>query len=115
VKRLEGHGDFFSHPVDLDLMMLAAFGDAYGTEPRQPDEKTVVAVLGKQHVHEGRIDSATQNLFDDYHEHFDLKSKPAAHLAGLAQIPNEELLEALPDVLVRLVSAVSNRLDSLPE
>jgi putative ATP-dependent endonuclease of the OLD family len=115
VKKLEAHGVFFSHPVDLDLMMLAAFGDAYGTNPREPDEKTLIAVLGKGRAREERIDAQTQKLYEDYREKFDLKSKPATHLAGLAQLTNDELVEGLPDVLGRLVSAVRSRLALLPE
>ena len=71
---------FFSHPVDLDLMMLEAYPDAYEVDPGEPDESTIVAVLGKSHANESRLGEDLLELFDDYHSKFDLKSKPASHL-----------------------------------
>lgn len=40
-------GVFFSDPLDLDLMMMTAYPNAYRLEQCDPDEKTIVAVLGK--------------------------------------------------------------------
>ena len=40
VAALEGRGVFFSAPVDLDLMMLDAYPDAYAVDPSTPDEST---------------------------------------------------------------------------
>lgn len=114
VKALERHGVFFSHPVDLDLMMLEAYPDAYEVDPVEPDESMIVAVLGKNHANESRL-GGLLNLFDDYHTKFDLKSKPAAHLAALSTLTDQELLEGLPDVLVRLVEQVREKLAELPE
>ncbi|REH55190.1 putative ATP-dependent endonuclease of OLD family [Kutzneria buriramensis] len=115
IQQLEHHGVFFSHPVDLDLMMLAAYPVAYDVTPKQPDEKTVVAVLGKSHVNEDRLGDAVLGLFDNYHHMFDLGSKPAAHLAALAKLTDQQLLRDLPTVLARLVNHVCVRLDGLPE
>ncbi|MFE5109447.1 ATP-dependent endonuclease [Streptomyces sp. NPDC056663] len=121
VEALERQGVFFSHPVDLDLMLLAAYPNAYGVspaeagEPTEPDQKTVVAVLGKSHVHEERLPEDVRALFDDYHAKFDLGSKPAAHLAALADLNDQQLLEDLPDVLARLVEYVRTNLAELPE
>ncbi|MFD9601294.1 ATP-dependent endonuclease [Streptomyces sp. NPDC059970] len=121
VEDLEGKGVFFSHPVDLDLMLLAAYPDAYGVSPTEPgnptepDQETVVAVLGKSHVHEERLPEDVRALFGDYHAKFDLGSKPAAHLAALADLNDKQLLEDLPDVLVRLVEYVRTNLTGLPE
>lgn len=121
VAALEGQGVFFSHPVDLDLMLMAAYPDAYGvssTEPgesTEPDEGAVVAVLGKSHVHEERLPAGVRALFDDYHARFDLGSKPAAHLTALAGLNDRQLLEDLPDVLARLVGYVRTKLAGLPE
>lgn len=121
VEALERQGVFFSHPVDLDLMLLAAYPDAYGVspadsgEPTEPDQKTVVAVLGKSHVHEERLPEDVRALFDDYHTKFDLGSKPAAHLTALADLDDQHLLEGLPDVLDRLVEYVRTQLAELPE
>lgn len=112
---LERRGVFFSAPVDLDLMMLDAYPGAYHVEPTSPGESTIIAVLGKSHVNEDRLGDDLLALFDDYHAKFDLKSKPATHLAALSKLTDEELLEALPDVLGRLVERVKAALAELPE
>jgi putative ATP-dependent endonuclease of OLD family len=106
---------FFSSPVDLDLMMLQAFPDAYDVAPEAPDDKLIVAVLGKSHVNEDRLGDDVLALFGDYHSKFDLKSKPATHLAALAELDDAELLAELPAVLKRLVERVRFRLSELPE
>ena len=121
IESLEQRGVFFSDPVDLDLMMLAAYPGAYNVEPAKPgesielDQNTIVAVLGKRHVSEDRLPKDVLALFDDYHNKFDLGSKPAAHLAALTELRDKQLLENLPDVLNRLVEYVRASLDRLPE
>lgn len=112
---LEQKGVYFSHPVDLDLMMLKAFPDAYGAEAEgPPSEKTIAAVLGKSHANEDHLPQDAFELFDDYHRLFDLKSKPASHLKAMAALTNEKLLGDLPDVLQRLVADVQAKLEVLP-
>ncbi|MEZ0112333.1 putative ATP-dependent endonuclease of OLD family [Catenulispora sp. EB89] len=121
IEALEREGVFFSHPVDLDLMLLTAYPEAYGVSPAvpgestEPDESTIVAVLGKSHANEDRLPEEIRALFDDYHAIFDLGSKPAAHLAALAGLNDEQLLMNLPDVLSRLVKHVRTKLAELPE
>jgi putative ATP-dependent endonuclease of the OLD family len=115
LESLERRGVFFSHPVDLDLMMLEAYPDAYEVDPGEPDESTIIAVLGKMHVNESRLGEDLLDLFDDYHSKFDLKSKPASHLSALSRLTDKELLQELPDVLGRLVERVREKLAGLPE
>lgn len=115
IAALERRGVLFSAPVDLDLMMLEAYPEAYEVEPTPPQESTIVAVLGKSHANEGRLGEDLLGLFDDYHAKFDLSSKPATHLAALSTMTDEELLEALPVVLERLVERVKAKLAELPE
>lgn len=113
---LEQKGVYFSHPVDLDLMMIEASPTSYGVESvGTPDEKTIAAVLGKSHANEDRLPKDAFELFDDYHRLFDLKSKPASHIKGMAALTNEELLADLPDVLQRLVTDLQAKLEALPE
>jgi putative ATP-dependent endonuclease of OLD family len=114
IAALERRGVFFSHPVDLDLMMLQAYPDAYEVDPVKPDESTIVAVLGKEHANELRLGDVLE-LFDDYHSKFDLKSKPATHLAALSALTDQELMETLPEVLRRVVDRVRDKLAELPE
>lgn len=116
INALESKSVYFSHPVDLDLMLLEAFPDAYGVESvGTPDEKTIAAVLGKSHANEGHLPEEALELFDDYHRLFDLKSKPASHLKAMAALTDAELLAGLPDVLSRLVEDVRTRVGALPE
>jgi putative ATP-dependent endonuclease of OLD family len=115
IAELEQRGIYFSEPVDLDLMMLAAYPDAYGENRAGPDESAIVAVLGKKHANESRLGDDLLELFDDYHSKFDLKSKPATHLTALSALTNEELLDGLPGVLGRLVERVQEKLAELPE
>lgn len=99
-------------------MMLAAYPDAYDVdsdEATEPDEGTVVAVLGKSHANEDLVPDDLRMLFEDYHDRFGLGSKPAAHLAALADLSDEQLLDDLPDVLGRLVGYAQASLDLLPE
>lgn len=108
-------GVFFSGPVDLDLMMLEAFPDAYDVTLAPPGEQVIVSVLGKRHVNEARLGDEVLALFGCYHSKFDLKSKPATHLAALSTLADDELLEGLPEVLERLVERVRAQLAELPE
>lgn len=64
--------------------MMEAFPDAYGVERAAPDEKEIVAVLGKSHVNKDLLDPKVLSLFGYYHANFDLKSKPATHLRALS-------------------------------
>lgn len=113
---LERKNVFFSHPVDLDLMMLEAYPEVYeaGPDGQQPDEATIVAVLGKKHVHEEKLGEDLLALFGDYHAKFDLTSKPASHLRALSNLTDQELLERLPAVLERLAEKVETHLRELP-
>jgi putative ATP-dependent endonuclease of OLD family len=115
VRSLEARDVFFSGPVDLDLMMLEAYPEAYGVEPGKPEPQVIVAVLGKKHVNEQRLSDELLELFDSYHTKFDLRSKPATHLSALSTLTDDALMEQLPGVLTRLSERVSTRLAELPE
>jgi putative ATP-dependent endonuclease of the OLD family len=118
IQQLEQVGVFFSAPVDLDYAMLTAYPDAYGVTAADlvaPDEATITAVLGKSHGPVEQYGSDELHLFDAYRERFKRGSKPAAHLEALAQMTDAELLKNLPDRYERLVSAIVDRLDKLPE
>jgi putative ATP-dependent endonuclease of OLD family len=115
---LELQGVFFSHPLDLDLMMLEAYPEAYGaTAKALPSESLKKAVLGKRHVNTHRYGDAQLMLFEDYQRLFKLGSKPANHLGAMATFDSkdQELLDALPGPLRRLLDSVKERLESQPE
>ncbi len=108
-------GVFFSYPLDLDLMFLDAYPDAYDVETATPTEATKEAVLGKARANVDRLDDAHLELFDEYQKQFKQGSKPASHIAAMAELTNEELLEDLPEPLERMIDAVRVRLESIPE
>ena len=118
MRACERKGVFFSHPLDLDLMMLETYPEAYGvTGKASPTESTKKAVLGKSHVNAHRYEHAQLELFDEYQKQFKLGSKPASHLAAMAAFDgkDDELLVGLPGPLLRLLDAVKERLESIPE
>lgn len=112
---LAQHGVFFSSPLDLDLMLLEAYPDAYGVRRERPDDDTKKAVLGKSMANADRIDPAHLDLFGEYHRQFKLGSKPANHLRALAELKDEKLMGGLPSPLGRLIDAVQGKLENLPE
>ena len=112
---LEDHGLFFSYPLDLDLMLLEAYPDAYNVTTMTPEEATKEAVLGKARANADRFDDGYLQLFDEYMRQFKRGSKPASHIAAMSALTDEELLETLPGPLQRLVEAIRQRLESIPE
>jgi putative ATP-dependent endonuclease of OLD family len=96
-------------------MLLEAYPDAYGVTVAEPSESTKEAVLGKSRANVERLDEAQLDLFDEYQAQFKQGSKPASHLAAMAELDDEELLEGLPDPLERLLDAIRTRLKSIPE
>lgn len=112
---LEQHGVYFSYLLDLDLMLLEAYPEAYAVRRAKPTEPTTAAVLGKRRANVKRFDDSQLELFDEYHRQFKLGSKPASHLAAMAELADEELLAGLPGPLARLRDAIQRRLESIPE
>ena len=115
LKLLEDHGVFFSYPLDLDLMLLDAYPDAYNVVRMTPTQTRKKAVLGKACFNADRLGDEYLQLFDEYHRQFNSRSKPARHIAAMSKLTDEELLGALPDPLQRLVKALQERLESIPE
>ncbi len=116
---LEGRGIFFSSPLDLDFMMIEAFGEVYNIgdeELEEPDESTLKAVLGKKHVSvDGQYTDDQLELFDAYHRRFKLGSKPAWHIRAMAALDDAELAADMPAVMTALFDYVETALESLPE
>lgn len=113
--RLEERDVFFSTPMDLDFSMLVAYPDAYPVASSITDEATIKAVLGKSHYNSSQYDSDELDLFNTYHKRFKLSSKPAEHIAALAQLNDSKLLECMPGSLSRLADRLIDKLEELPE
>ena len=112
---LEAQGVFFSGPIDLDMILLEAYPDAYGAVPETPGDADIAAVLGKSHANDERHRDEIRNLFVSYHKHFKLVSKPATHISAMAGLSDDELLDGLPDVLKRLIEAMRLKLTAISE
>jgi putative ATP-dependent endonuclease of the OLD family len=116
---LKSHGVFFSEPLDLDLMMLRAFPEAYaatippGGGPRSTVDKAAEAVLGTAghglKSYTGPYDKGA-DLLPDYRYHFLTRSKPATHLVALAHIAPKDLKTRMPPVLAEVLAHVAKSL-----
>lgn len=118
MRALREEGIFFSFPLDIDFAMLRAFPDAYqhpnpgGLGPRGGadairDKKAVTLKTGGE-----------PNLYDDdYDDEFKWypylflsRSKPETHLAALARIEADDLVEDAPAELKALIEHVKQAL-----
>lgn len=114
---LRGCGVHFSSPLDLDFAMLEKFPAAFGveaTELKDPDEKTIKAVLGESDTHADHY-GASARLFAAYRKLFKDGSKPVNHLQALAALSDAQLVANLPIQLAELVDAVQAKLKAIPE
>jgi putative ATP-dependent endonuclease of the OLD family len=123
----EQHGVFFSSPLDLDMLMLAAFPAAYKKLPagaRGPQEaddadrqrEAAERVLGSDGfgpvVYDG---SPFMSLFPWYAYLFlGSRGEPAVHLSALAELDDEALKGNCPTVLKRLIEHVGQELEGRP-
>lgn len=123
---LEAEGVFFSAPLDLDFMMLEAYGAAYDLDgiedldddpdPEEPPAATLRSVLGKSRGnHRLHYSAARRALFMPYHRRFKLGSKPSWHIRAMAELTDRELVAGMPTVLRRMLDAVERKLEELPE
>jgi len=96
-------------------MLLEAYPDAYEVTVDEASESTKEAVLGKNRANVERLGEARLELFDEYQRQFKRASKPASHISAMAELDDDELLAGLPGPLSRLVEAVRQRLESIPE
>ncbi|MDC4475733.1 AAA family ATPase [Acinetobacter baumannii] len=112
---LEERNIFFSAPLDLDFSMLLAFPNAYKVKKETPNEETIKSVLGKSHFGSNQYSKEEKELFDTYHSHFKVGSKPAAHIDGLSNINDEDLKSNMPQAYKDLATKVKEMLESIPE
>ena len=116
---LKPYGVFFSEPLDLDLMMLRAFPEAYaatipaGGGLRSTVDKAAEAVLGTTGLglgaYTGPYDRGS-DMLPEYRYHFLTRSKPATHLAALAHITPKNFKKKMPPVLAELLAHVAKSL-----
>ena len=98
--------------------MLREFPEEYGVsadELEEPDEESVVSVLGKEHGDVEQYTEEEQKHFDAYRRRFQLRSKPAAHIEAMAKLDASDLQDDIPASIERLLAMVKEKLEELPE
>ncbi|WP_417307656.1 ATP-dependent nuclease [Devosia sp.] len=111
VKWLRANNIFYSSPLDLDMMMLKAFPEAYVTHPAYDatadNSKLPKAVFGDAGKGNAELTPAGQAISEEalfkYNQLFKSKSKPGSHLVAFAKLTNERLKEACPEPLAALI------------
>lgn len=113
VRFLGRAGVFLSSPIDLDFIMIRRFPEAYGAveHPLEDGDDLMTAVLGKRGI-ASHYGSRTKSYFQDYHRLFKLGSKPVAHLQGLANITNEQLVASAPKALKDICKRVIHMMEA---
>ncbi len=122
---LETFGVFFSHPIDVDFLMLRRFPDAYKTSgegdgPQFPTEdearelyvrNATLAVTGEEglQLYQGQ-DAFSMDLFAWYRYLFLQRSKPSTHIIALTTIGSAQLKSKCPPVFKRLYKAYIDQL-----
>lgn len=123
VKWLRQNGVFYSTYLDLDMMMIQAFPDAYAPsrtfdaakDDHEKIAKTVFGDSGQGNVDLNRIGSPFTNdeLFT-YKNLFKSRSKPASHYKALANLDDATITANCPETLRSLIEAAKKILRPLP-
>lgn len=122
---LEGYGVFFSSPIDLDMLMLSYFPEAYKAVaptlggPRIPSEKdpkyqetienAAATVLG-ENPELSLFPKELVEFFPWYRYLFLNKGKPGTHLIALSHLDSKAFAASSPAVLKRLLQHVHSHI-----
>lgn len=117
---------FFSAPLDLDFLMLESFPYAYKeTVPRgpsipsrakSPDEYSnkikggIIATLKSENATGLTYTEDQQELMVWYNTLFLGRSKPSTHIEALLKINDEDLINNMPQLFIKLVERVKELL-----
>jgi putative ATP-dependent endonuclease of OLD family len=113
---LAGKGVFFSYPLDLDLMMVRAFPEAYGVDqaktPKDTDalEKSVFGKGTGLAVYEHKVPKVDHPAVEElviYDSLFKKRDKPGSHLKALVMLSDETLRDNCPPPLSDLIKAAN--------
>jgi putative ATP-dependent endonuclease of OLD family len=116
---LAERGVFYSYPLDLDMMMVRAFPEAYGVDDVEVPEDTdalETSVFGKGPGLKAYRDKApeddhpTAEELATYDMLFKKRGKPGSHLKALTELTDDELKEDCPQPLHDLVRAADKML-----
>lgn len=121
--KMREFGVFYSSPLDLDMMMLKAFPDAYrglGDDEAGPRGntngaiKTVLGVKGWGHDELLAKFPVSFGLALWYRYRFLNKSKPASHLSALSRLEAEAIAAGVPQPLRQLLTYIQDRIENEP-
>ena len=114
-----------SGPLDLDMLMLSAFQNAYkklpqgATGPQNADDPARQESAGKRVLGDGGLglaayaDLPERALFPWYAYLFlGARGKPAVHLAALGELDDLDIELSCPPVLFRLIKHVQASLEA---
>jgi putative ATP-dependent endonuclease of OLD family len=107
---------FFSFPLDLDMMMLRSFPNAYGVGEDEPDDEEAlkVSIFGKgvgPAAFAGIVqeeDRPTLQELETYDLLFKQRGKPGSHLTALAQLTDQEITANCPQPLRDLIESAKS-------
>jgi putative ATP-dependent endonuclease of the OLD family len=109
---LAKHGVMFSYPLDLDMMMIRAFPDAYGVPDAEVSADTAKlesSVFGKGEgltEYEQRapeVDHPSMAELVTYDRLFKKRSKPGSHIEALAKLTDRDIVDNCPRPLRDLI------------
>lgn len=116
LKVLRAKGIFYSAPLDLDMMMIQSFPEAYRSSIKFDSKKLDLAKLEKKVFGENGKGTAdleqvglgisTEQLFA-YRNLFKSRSKPATHYSALARLDDKKLSAQCPEPIRALIAAAS--------
>jgi putative ATP-dependent endonuclease of the OLD family len=120
VNFFEGHGVFFSAPLDLDMLMLATFPATYQVlpkgkkGPKAAEDEAATRALGDDGFGVAAYDNRPEKALFPWYSYLFLGSrgKPAVHLAALGRLDDAALGKSCPPVLRRLIERVAKELDA---
>jgi len=110
--RKQPYNVFYSTPVDLDMMMIHAFPEAYVpaspyTEGLEDDAGNAKKVFGKNGNGNAELAKINQQCSNEeiytYCQLFKSGSKPGSHLEAFARIGNDDLKMKCPEPLKELI------------
>ena len=117
---MEEHGVFFSYPLDLDMLMLRSYPDAYSVcDFAAPTNMATVikSVFGDKGL---GLDAFKDTVFPDfvptneelvaYDALFKKRGKPGSHLAAFAELSDEDIKSECPRQINKLIGAAISRL-----
>jgi putative ATP-dependent endonuclease of OLD family len=115
----EWQGVFLSAPLDLDMLMLSAYPDAYRVlptgrkGPQASEDEAAKRALGADGFGATAYAGKPEMALFPWYSYLFLgdRGKPAVHLAALARLDNATLNNFCPPLLRRLIETVQGQLD----